>query len=320
MPHEPAPEVSNPRGPALLIALSVVALLALGLAVVGLWGRGDQPTAAPQPAQNVTQGPPPPPSSRELLRVGTTFFSSIPSSHLAAGLFWNLVESSPNGVKASFVRQVPSTDNGAATILPGGKFQVRWQLLPSLRWSDGTPLRAEDLVMSHRLEPSAHTLEAQVTSEDTATFLWSDHWAQALEGFQPYPSKVFEPLLASGGREAALAYRLTHSTPGLGPYRVKEVRIGEHMLIEANPYFAGPPPSIRHIELHCFETARLIQLFKEGSLDLIVPNSITVEEAEELRQTPSRRRAYPPLSPLRLAPTGHFPPHCWQVSKHDRPW
>jgi eukaryotic-like serine/threonine-protein kinase len=291
--HEPpaTPPARRPGGaqivrhPVTRIALAVIALLGLALVVLGLWGKTDAPTQ-PRVVQSAVKGPPPPPSSRDLLRVGTTFFNSISSSHLAPALFWNIVESSSDGsVKASFVRQLPTLDNGSATILSGGKFEVRWQLLPSLRWSDGSPLRADDLVMSHRLVPNSHALEARATAEDTAVFVWSDRWANAVEGFEPFPASVYEPLIASGGREAAWEYRKTHATPGLGPYRVTEVQIGERMVMAANPYFAGPPPSIQRVELRCSkDTGRLVEQFERGELDLIVPNSITVEQAEDLKK------------------------------------
>lgn len=298
---------SATRRRVLFMALALIPLAGLG-ALVATSSDTAKPAAQSAPAaQSVTKGPPSPPSSRDRLRVGTTFFASIPSSHLAPGLFWKLVEPSPNGVKASFLRRIPTVENGGAAILPGGRFEVRWQLLPSLRWSDGTPVRAEDLVMSHRLEPSTHTLEARVSGDDTAVFVWSDHWAKAVEGFEPFPSSVFEPLLASGGREAARSHRATNATPGLGPYRVVDVQIGKHMVIEANPHFAGPPPSIPRVELHCSkDTARLVRQFEAGEIDLIVPNSITVEQAEDLRQRrpdavhirPSRHYAllYPDVS------------------------
>lgn len=286
------PEQPGPTRPAAsagrlsrLLALIGVGALVVVLVVFGLWGRGGT-ADEPQVDQIAVTGPPPPPSSRDLLRVGTTFFNGISSSHLAPALFWSLVEpGTDDRPKASFVRQVPTLDNGFATILPGGKFEVRWQLLPSLRWSDGSPVRPDDLVMSHRLLPSSQALEARVASKDTAVFLWSDHWASAVEGFEPFPASVYEPLMAAGGRDAAWEYRKTHPTPGLGPYRVTEVKIGERMVIEANPYFAGPPPSIQRVELHCSkDTDQLVEKFERAELDLIVPNSVTVEQAEELKK------------------------------------
>jgi serine/threonine-protein kinase len=293
-PELPQPEPLGPvadaktRRPGRLLALLGVSSLVVVLVLLGLWGKGGKGGTAdePQAAQSAVTGPPPPPSSRDLLRVGTTFFHSIPSSHLAPALFWSLVELGPEDrPKASFVRQVPTLDNGLASILPGGKFEVRWQLLPRLRWSDGSPLRPDDLVMSHRLLPSSQALEARAEGEDTAVFLWSDHWASAVEGFEPFPASVYEPLMAAGGRDAAWEYRKAQPTPGLGPYRVIEVQIGERMVIEANPHFAGPPPSIRRVELHCSkDTARLVEKFEGAELDLIVPNSITVEQAEELKK------------------------------------
>lgn len=268
----------------LWLAVGAIGMLGVMALVPILWGKGQAPQAASAPI--VVQGPPPPPSSRDLLRVGTSFFTSIPSSPLAPALFWSTVESSPDGkMKATFVRRLPTLENGSARILPGGRFEVGWELLPSLKWSDGSPLRSEDLVMSQRLLPRSQVLEAHKADDGTALFLWTDHWAQAVGGFEPYPSSIFDPLLTSGGRDAAWEYRKTHATPGLGPYRITEVQIGDRMIVEANPHFAGPPPSIRRIELRCIkDNARLVDKFERGELDMIVPNSLTVEQAEDLKK------------------------------------
>jgi len=276
--------VSKFRGTRMAIGIVVACVTALIL-VLSFWPKAPTATQEP-PASVAVQGPPPPPSNRDLLRVGTSFFHAIPTTHLAPAIFWSTVEASPEGrVKASFVRQVPTLENGMARILPGGRLEVRWELLPGLRWSDGSPVRSDDLLMSHKLLPSARAIEARRVDETTAVFVWSDHWAEAVQGFEPYPSSVLEPHVLKGGPEAAREVRRTQPTPGLGPYRVKEARVGEHMIIEANPHFAGPPPSIARIELRCAQSsAQLVDAFERGDLDLIVPNSITVDQAEALRK------------------------------------
>jgi len=286
----PPPAVQPEATPApgrkqLWVALGAFGLLGVMALVPVLWGKGKTPQQASS-STRLVQGPPPPPSSRDLLRVGTSFFTSILSSPLAPALFWSTVESSPDGkMKASFVRRLPTLENGSARILPGGRFEVGWEPLPSLKWSDGSPLRPDDLVMSQRLLPRSQVLEARKGEDGSALFVWTDHWAQAVGGFEPYPSSVFEPLINSSGRDAAWEYRKTHATPGLGPYRIAEVQIGERMVVEANPHFAGPPPSIRRIELRCTkDNAKLVDQFERGELDMIVPNSITVERAEDLKK------------------------------------
>ncbi|HQP35074.1 MAG TPA: ABC transporter substrate-binding protein [Polyangiaceae bacterium] len=293
-PSTPPPPSSPPPAPAsdtpkltrrqLAVALGAAGLLG-GAAIIGKrWIRVRSPSHGPADS-SVVQAPPPPPSSRQLLRVGATFLTSIPSSHLAPALFWSAVESSPDGRrKASFVRRIPTLENGAARILPGGKFEVRWEVVPGLKWSDGSPLGADDLVMSQRLLPRPHVLDAHRDTDDSAVFVWSDHFAQAVGGFEPFPAPLFEPLIASGGRDAALEFRKTHPTPGLGPYRIADFRIGEHMIVEANPHFAGPPPSLQRIELRCVkDNARLLEQFERGELDMLVPNAITPEQAEDLK-------------------------------------
>jgi len=282
----------------LWMAAGAVGLLS-GAALAGLWGRRRM-NGHGVSEDAVVHGPPPPPSSRSVLRIGTLFFTSIPASPLGPALFWSTIEPGPDGqAKASFVRRAPRLDNGLARVLPGGRFEVRWELLPSLKWSDGRPLRAEDLVLSQRLMPRAQVVESRKVDDETAVFVWTDHWAQSVGGFEPFPTSVLQPLTESAGRDAALEYRKTHATPGLGPYRIAEVKLGERMVLEPNPHFAGPRPSISRIELRCLkDSTQLMEQFECGELDMIVTNNITVEQAIDLK----KRRP----DGVHLRPSSHY--------------
>ncbi|OQB13519.1 MAG: Tyrosine-protein kinase MasK [Deltaproteobacteria bacterium ADurb.Bin207] len=274
-------QLPRPRAKRLAVALALLALLGAIAAILVIAPKGTTPAVS---SLSVVQGPPTPPSVRPVLRIGTSFFRSIPSSPLAPAVFWSLIEPSTDGrAKAIFVRQRPSLENGLARILPGGRVEVRWELLPGLRWSDGTLVRADDLLISHTLMPSSRVLDARRIDESIAVLVWSDHWAEAVEGVEPLAASVLEPHLQSEGGQAAREYRNTYPTPGLGPYRIAEVRVGEWMVLEPNPYFAGPPPSMSRIELRCTQdTTKLVESFERGDVDLIVPNAITVDDAEAL--------------------------------------
>jgi eukaryotic-like serine/threonine-protein kinase len=264
-----------------LSALAVAALAGLG---------GFRPIMRMREAArlraSVFRGPPPPPSSRRVLRLGTSFLTTIPGSPVAPAVFWSVFEPGSDGqLKASFLRETPGLDNGAARILPAGQFEVSWSLIPGLQWSDGSALGADDLVLAHQLQPDTRTLQAHKLDDEGAVFVWNDHWARALEPFEPFPASVLGAQAARGGRDAALEFRKMNPTPGLGPYRVVEFKAGERMVLEANPHFAGPAPSMARIDLICVKEPRvLVEKFEKGELDMIVPNSITVEQAEELRK------------------------------------
>src|SRR5947207_1913138 len=49
------------------------------------------------------------------------------------------------------VRQVPTPENGGVRVAPGGRSTaVDVQLVPGLRWSDGQPLTADDVIFTWR--------------------------------------------------------------------------------------------------------------------------------------------------------------------------
>jgi peptide/nickel transport system substrate-binding protein len=43
---------------------------------------------------------------------------------------------------------VPTTDNGMWRVFPDGRMETTWKLRPNIRWHDGVPLTADDLVFT----------------------------------------------------------------------------------------------------------------------------------------------------------------------------
>lgn len=255
------------------VALPLLCALGVWLAVPA---RVESAQAPPEPLPHVERHA----SARDVLRIGTNRSSNVLGSPLVDATFWSLLHEAPGErPRPWLVERRPGVDNEAVRFLADGALEVRWRLREGLRWSDGRPVVAADLLLPWQaLElPDVRTFE--VVDERTLVVTWTGRLAAALEAPDVWPSHVLAEAFEAGGYEALRDHRRRHPTPSLGPYRVVEHVPGERIVAEANPHFVGEPPSIGRVEVHVMEPEALVTAFLAGELDLTVPNAITTEQA-----------------------------------------
>jgi ABC-type transport system substrate-binding protein len=63
---------------------------------------------------------------------------------------------------------------------------------------------------------------------------------------------------------------------------VAEFVAESRLVLEANPFFVGAPPSIARVEVVRADAAELVRRFEAGELDLILPDSISLAQAQAL--------------------------------------
>jgi peptide/nickel transport system substrate-binding protein len=222
-------------------------------------------------------------SRRRTLRIGTSEVSGIYRSFLSWGLFEKTFRVEPGGRRLPvLVTSIPSLENGGARPRPGGGVVVTWRLRPGLRFSDGAPLTAEDIVFTLTTFRSRHLINARATDARTVVAEWDDAVADAYGPLIAWPSHVMEPVRRASGSDGVLERATSSPVPLMGPYKVVEFARGARLVVEANPHFPGPPPSIARIELVQAPVERLIPMFEAGELDLIDPHNVTTEQAEAL--------------------------------------
>jgi peptide/nickel transport system substrate-binding protein len=261
-----------------LIAVPVVLLVVMVFAV-----------RSPDPIARATAPPlrgDRPPSARDVVRIGTNQLASASGGLTARGASWGTVRTELDGSRvAVLVEQVPSISNDALRFLADGKLEVTWRLRPSLRWSDGQALTAEDLRFALQVSPDPRIVETKVLGPQQLVVRYADRVAVALESITPLPKHALEAVFKKGGYDAVREHRRTHVLPSSGPYRLVEFKAEDHAVLEANPHFVGPKPSIRRVEIRRFaDDAALVQAFESGQIDLILPNAISPETAQALAQ------------------------------------
>ena len=207
-------------------------------------------------------GPGPGAAEERLLTLRYWQAPSVPSPYLSSGFkdrdaaaitLEPLASHDPEGrLVPRLAASVPTVENGG--VAPDGR-SIRWRLRPGLRWSDGSPLTARDVVFSWRYctapgsgcsALAAFSGIASVSAPDDLTV------AIAFERPVSYPYEAFvgaaTPVISErqfAGCLGAAARGCTEQNLaplGSGPYRVVEFVPNDRALYERNPHYRGERP------------------------------------------------------------------------------
>ncbi|MDB4932625.1 MAG: hypothetical protein JWM10_5109 [Myxococcaceae bacterium] len=223
-------------------------------------------------------------SARPLLRVGVAELPSLMTGVVTFGTRRGLVYVSPDGERQAFLAErVPEVGNDALQVNPDGTFEVRWRLRPNLRWSDGHALTSDDVRFALEASPDPHVRAVRTPDARTVTIVYDGVLVRALDGVQPLPRHRLGDVLRRGGYDAVTEARRATVLPGTGPYRVVRFAAGREVVLEANPFSLGAPPSIARIQVRCIaDHAALAAAFERHEVDMVAPSVLTLAEADAL--------------------------------------
>lgn len=177
----------------------------------------------------------------------------------------------------------------------GGR-QIRFQLRRGLKFSDGSPLTAEDVAFTFRtlFDPKLHAPDAEAfrTGSETVRVSIAGENAVAISFREPIASveRLFDPIAIVSKRSLERISQPAEM-PVLGPFRVKEYKPGSYLLLSRNPYYWKTDssgrrlPYVDSIRLYIQQNRALEMLrFTRGELHLI--NSLDPESFELLKSHP----------------------------------
>ncbi len=142
--------------------------------------------------------------------------------------------------------EVPTLDNGGVS--EDGR-SVTWKLRPGLKWSDGEPFSAADVVFTHQFvtDPAVAAISAatyepiesvEALDETTVKITFKEPnpaWSNVFVGTEGMvlPRHSFAEYLGAKSREAPANLMPV----GTGPYRVAEFKPGDVVIYEPNPNY-----------------------------------------------------------------------------------
>lgn len=246
-------------------------------------GPGATP-AEPKPRPALQARPQPSPGGDEL-RIGTAMLSNLNSGGIPALLNRRLYVIGDRGEPLPhLVERVPSMTNSDVRFLPDGGMTVRWRLKRGLRWSDGAPLTADDLIYSLGLIENPSRRSVQRVDDRTLVIGYADRKPGWLTRFTVYPRHAAQRLSADGGLSAVTAAQREAPLPGTGPYRLVSFDPKEGAVLERNPYFAGQPPRIERVRIVPIGAGKVGEAFRAGRIHLV--NSLSVESMAQIKDVP----------------------------------
>lgn len=169
------------------------------------------------------------------------------------------------GAVPRVLQELPSLERGTWRVFDDGSMETTLKLRPGVRWHDGTPFSARDVIFSHGLyrdpelpnseqEAVKHIASMEAIDSVTVVARWVDTYpfADRLETKDLFllPVHVLEaPYVEAKSRLLALPYFTSAEFVGLGPYRLEVWEAGSHVDLGANAEFFLGRPRIDRIRL-----------------------------------------------------------------------
>jgi peptide/nickel transport system substrate-binding protein len=162
---------------------------------------------------------------------------------------------------------VPVLNTDTWQVFPDGRMETTFRLRPDLRWHDGTPLTAEDVVFTQKsniaqlawglsqsaISPVEHRAIDEVTAPDPRTVVirWKQLYADAVRlDMKILPRHILEPVVDEGRSEVLGAHPYwTTGYVGAGPYRMAQWSQGAFLEGTAFEGYALGRPKIERVRL-----------------------------------------------------------------------
>jgi peptide/nickel transport system substrate-binding protein len=217
-----------------------------------------------------------------VLRVGTTidlitanpFGVAAGSDYGVAGLQYDLLQNFSSG------DLTPAP--GIAKSCTSSTDAMTWtcDIRQGVKWSDGTPLTARDVAFTFRFALDNHIpqyrnyLPFHPTFEtpDDHTLIWKAQEPTFAPNVPPWIYIVPENLWKSVDGKGLQAIKAVKNVPsvGTGPFTLTSWDKGRGWVMDRNPNFWGPAPTVDRIEYHLYSNQEaMIQALRNGQVDFI---------------------------------------------------
>lgn len=273
------------------------------------------PTSTPTATAVPTWTPEPTPHPQQLVVCATepTYASPFAPSQSAYDLLALFYEEPLERVghrwEARLVERVPSVETSdvvtrAVSVPPGTRYVdttgaiqtneseetlqlpqlvVTFTLRTDAKWSDGTALTTDDVILGYYLAQSPGTYGRwRDLVERTASFAAVNRHIVRWEGIPgylstDYPGFLFPPQPAHRWENKGLAQVLEDRTPpATGPFHIVAWETGREVRLEPNPYFLGMPPTLESIIFRFpqLDPSSWGELLLAGQCDVLLPDPV----------------------------------------------
>lgn len=203
-------------------------------------------------------------------------------------------------LEARLALKIPSFDDGSIASLPDGRMQTTWKLRPNIKWHDGAPFTADDVVLGWEIAAHPDIPSDQVTllrnierieapDRLTVVITWRTTYFQSLrigprDGLWPLPRHLLaEAFEADKQAFLNLPYWATDYVH-LGPFRLVDFGLGENLSFERfDDYFLGRPRMDRIVIRIIPDANTLFANLQGGAVDIVTEDALPDDLFAELR-------------------------------------
>jgi len=193
--------------------------------------------------------------------------------------------------------EIPTTENGGVVVRPDGGMDVTWKLRPGVKWHDGVSHTSADVkftvdaINKGDWKPESVDGFDRISSVDTPDSLTAVvHYKEVYAPYQLQFVRGTLPKHVLEGRDLNTANDYNRAPLGTGPYKVKEWKTGEYILLErAEGYWRGAEyPKIKQLLFRFLtNTTTRINLLKSGEVHMVA--LVAWDKVRELESIASLR-------------------------------
>jgi peptide/nickel transport system substrate-binding protein len=191
-----------------------------------------------------------------------------------------------------------SAERGTWKVNPDGTMETTWKLHPNVKWHDGAPFTAADLVFSlsvykdselpNRSRGAARFMQS-ASAPDPLTFVvqWSEVFAFADQAtsLEPLPWHLLEEVYLNDKANFTNSPYLRAEFVGLGPYRLTKWEPGSHLEFSRfDDYYRGRPPLDQVIARVTPDSNAMVANLLAGTVDVLIDVNVALDTAVEIRQ------------------------------------
>jgi peptide/nickel transport system substrate-binding protein len=205
-------------------------------------------------------------------------------------------------VVGQLAETAPTIENGRWQLFPDGRMETSWTIRAGAQWHDGTAFTSDDLLftadvvrdpeLAAAFRDSAYDLIEAIEAPDPRTVVvrWKGPLIEADGMFSqrlavPLPRHLLEQSYREDkGRFLSLPYWLGEFV-GSGPFRLRSVESGSHILLQANDGYALGRPKLDELEVRIIvDPNALMSNILAGAVGLTLGYGLSLEQALELRR------------------------------------
>jgi len=190
---------------------------------------------------------------------------------------------------------VPSPENGLVVVNQDRSMDVTWKLRRGVTWHDGHPFTSADVAFTvATINDPAYNPESTEGFDLIDRVETPDDWTAVVHYrrvYAPYQDQFWRGCLP---RHVLAGKNLNEYKPydrnplGTGPYRVKEWKTGEYLLLERNEsYWRGAPAVARILFRFLASSSTRINQLRSGEVHVV--DNVPLDKLKEVESLPGVR-------------------------------